>query len=133
MAIVSQALRFDTRRLAPEAQEIDMKFPTKIMIAMAIGVLGASATGAFAETPWEQSHPRRDQVNDRLATQHQRINHELREGELTRPQAGRLRAEDHTIRREERAMSSLNHGHITRSEQKVLNQQENAVNRQIGR
>jgi hypothetical protein len=110
-----------------------MKFPTKIIIAMTIGVLGASATSAFAETPWEQSHPRRDQVNDRLATQHRRINQEVREGELTPRQAQRLHGEDHMIRREERAMSSLNHGHISRAEQRALNQQENAVSRQIGR
>jgi hypothetical protein len=29
-------------------------------------------------------------------------------------------------------MSSMNNGHITRTEQKALNQQENAVSRQIG-
>jgi hypothetical protein len=110
-----------------------MNFPTKFIVALTIGLLGATATSAFAETPWEQSHPRRDQVNDRLATQKWRINHDYREGELTGRQARRLHVEDHMIRREERAMAAVNHGHITRSEQRALNQQENAVSRQIGR
>jgi hypothetical protein len=72
-------------------------------------------------------------VNDRLENQDRRINHEFREGELTPWQARRLHEEDHTIRREERAMASFNHGHITRAEQRALNQQENTVSGQIGR
>jgi len=37
------------------------------------------------------------------------------------------------IRHEERAMARQNAGHITRQEQKVLNQQENAASREIGK
>jgi hypothetical protein len=57
----------------------------------------------------------------------------VREGEITRDQAAKLHKEDHQIRQEERAMASQNGGHITRQEQKTLNQQENAVSRQIGK
>ena len=105
----------------------------KVVTAVAITSLGATATSAFAGTSWERHHPRRDQVNDRLEHQNARINRELREGELTRGQAHRLRMEDRTIRNEERAMARFNHGHITRGEQRLLNQQEDAVSRQIGR
>jgi len=105
----------------------------KVITAAAIAVLGITATTAFAETAWERNHPRRDQVNDRLAHQDARINHELREGEITPWQARRLHAEDRTIRNEERAMARFNHGHITPGEQWLLNKQENAVSRQIGR
>jgi hypothetical protein len=91
------------------------------------------AGSAFAETSWERNHPRRDQVNDRLANQSRRINQEYREGEITRGQARALHREDRQVRREERTMASLDGGHITRADQRALNQQENVISRQIGR
>ncbi|MGB7832082.1 MAG: hypothetical protein WBL84_07715, partial [Xanthobacteraceae bacterium] len=87
---------------------------------------------ACAQSNWAQNHPRREQVNDRLANQNRRINQEVREGEITKGQARQLHQEDHAIRQEERGMAKLNGGHITPAEQKALNQQENAVSRQIG-
>jgi hypothetical protein len=95
-------------------------------------MFASSISGAIAETKWERNHPRRDQVNDRLANQNRRINQERKEGEITRAQANRLHQEDHAIRNEERTMAGFNNGHITGAEQKALNQQENAVSRQIG-
>jgi hypothetical protein len=103
------------------------------IIAVALAMLGTSMTGAIAETQWERNHPRRDQVNDRLSNQNRRINNELREGEITRGQAHRLHSEDRAIRREERTMARFDNGHITRADQRALNQQENAVSGQIGR
>src|SRR5258705_6618053 len=91
------------------------------------------AGSAFAETSWERNHPRRDQVNDRLANQSRRINQEYREGEISRGQARALHREDRQVRREERTMASLDGGHITRTDQRALNQQENVISRQIGR
>ena len=91
------------------------------------------AGSAFAETSWERNHPRRDQVNDRLANQSRRINQEYREGEISRGQARVLHREDRQVRREERTMASLDGGHITRADQRALNQQENVISRQIGR
>jgi len=81
---------------------------------------------------WAAKHPRRAQVNSRLNNQNKRIQNEVKEGDLTKKQAAGLHKEDHQIRREERAMASQNNGHITKSEQKVLNQQENKVSKQIG-
>src|SRR5437868_15488721 len=103
-------------------KEPEMTRTSKIIVAISIGILGASVTSAMAETAWEKSHPRRDQVNDRLANQNARINEEYREGELTGRQARRLHAEDRMIRKEERTMSKFNNGHITRGEQRLLNQ-----------
>ena len=100
---------------------------------LSFAVLGSTVSAAFAETQWERNHARRDQVNDRLANQNHRINHELKEGEITKQQARQLHREDHGIRQEERDMAKMNGGHITKGEQKVLNQQENGVSRQIGR
>jgi hypothetical protein len=102
-------------------------------IVIASTLATAAAGSAYADTGWEQNHPRRDQVNDRLENQSRRINQEYREGEITRGQARTLHREDHQIRREERYMAAQNGGHITRTEQRVLNRQENRVSRRIGR
>src|ERR1700739_3603144 len=104
-----------------------------VAFVVAFAFVGSAVSTAFAETQWERNHPRRDQVNDRLANQNRRINHELKEGEISKQQANQLHREDHAIRREGRTIAKLNGGPITRAEQRALNQQENAVSRQIGR
>jgi hypothetical protein len=99
----------------------------------AIATLAFSFAGvASAQTHWEASHPRRDQVNDRLANQNRRIHQEVREGEMSHAQAAKLHRDDRQIRREERLMASQNGSHITKQEQRTLNQQENRVSKQIG-
>jgi len=106
-----------------------------IFVALTAGAVFSlgMASSALAETRWEQSHPRRDQVNDRLAHQNARIHREVKEGDLTHAQAAKFHHQDHQIRREEQLMASQNGGHITRQEQKTLNQQENALSNKIGR
>jgi hypothetical protein len=103
------------------------------VLALSFAFTGILVLNAIAETRWERNHPRRDQVNDRLENQNRRINQERREGEITKGQAQQLHQEDRAIRNEERTMSKFNNGHITPAEQKALNQQENAVSKQIGR
>jgi hypothetical protein len=90
-------------------------------------------TPSFAETYWERTHPRRDQVNDRIANQFRRIAEERREGELTRGQAQWLRQQDRRILGQERADARWHDGHITRYEQARLNRELNVVSREIGR
>ncbi len=102
------------------------------LIAAAFAALGLSVTSASAEPFWQFHHPRRAEVNERLANQNFRINHEFREGELSPWQARRLHRDDFAIRHEERAMARFNGGYITRGEQHMLNHQENVVSRRIG-
>ena len=104
-----------------------------VVFVISFALVGGSMTAAFAETQWERNHPRRDQVNDRLANQNRRIDRELKEGEISKHQARQLHREGHAIRQEERDMARVNGGRISKGEQKVLNQQENEVSRQIGR
>ena len=101
------------------------------LIGLAVG-LGA-ATGASAATNVEKNHPRRDQVIDRLQNQNKRIHEERKEGDLTAAQAKKLHSEDRAIRRQEQFDGKLNGGSITKTEQKALNQEENAVSKQIGK
>ncbi|HXZ59748.1 MAG TPA: hypothetical protein VEG26_06160 [Steroidobacteraceae bacterium] len=105
-----------------------------LLTAIVTVTLGALATPALAdETQWQKDHPRRTEVNKRLANQNKRIHNEVKEGEITKAQAKQLHSEDHAIRQEERTMASTNGGHITKAEQKSLNQQENQVSQQIGK
>ena len=94
---------------------------------------GAAGSTFAADTKWEKNHPRREQVNNRLENQKDRIAKAGKEGERSTGKAERLTAKDRKIRQEERLMASQNGGHITKSEQAVLNQQENAVSKQIGK
>jgi len=109
----------------------------KMSVALGMAVISLFLLGntviTFAESDWAKDHPRRHQVNKRLNNQNKRINQEVKEGEITKAQAANLHKQDHMIRQEERDMARQNGGHITKGEQKVLNQQENAVSREIGK
>jgi hypothetical protein len=111
-----------------------MRYPTRtITFVISLALVGASIGAASASTPWQRHHPWRVQVNQRLGNLNRRVNVERREGELTPREAGALHREDRTIRREERVMAGFNRTHLTRAEHRALNQQENALGRQIGR
>ncbi len=98
-------------------------------------ILAFSCLMCFAhadDQAWGKHHPRREQVNDRLQRQNQRINREVKEGDMSRQKAARLHRQDHALRQEERDMARQNGGHISRQEQRTLNQQENQVSGRIG-
>ncbi len=97
---------------------------------MLVSLAGVAGT-ASAETAWQKNHPRRTQVNHRLANQNERIHQDVKNGTLTKSQAANLHREDRQVRQEERDMASQNGGHITKSEQKVLDGQENKISGQI--
>ncbi len=102
-----------------------------VTFAAALISIAALVGTASAEDTWQKNHPRRTQVNQRLANQNKRINADVKNGTLTKGQAANLHNEDHQVRQEERDMASQNGGHITKSEQHVLNQQENGISNQI--
>ncbi len=104
-----------------------------LLTATALSSFAQAATAEQKDTQWQKNHPRREQVNKRLAHQNKRINNEVKSGEITKTQAAALHKEDRQIRQEERDMASQNGGHITKQEQKTLNQQENKVSGQIGK
>ncbi len=104
--------------------------PRYAFAVLACATAGLLATSASAET-WSQAHPRRAEVNARLAHENARISAGRADGQLSRGQAHQLRREDHIVRREERLDARLDHGHITRADQRALNQQENRISRQI--
>jgi hypothetical protein len=104
----------------------------KLLSAAAATVALAAVAGtSTAATTWQNCHPRRAEVNSRLHNQNVRIDRDVRDGTLSWHQAAVLHRDDRLIRQEERDMARMDGGHITRFEQRVLNQQENAVSRHI--
>ena len=102
------------------------------LIVTAGFIMSAGLAPVYAgETTWDKNHPRRAEVNKRLANQNHRINQGVKSGALNNRQAARLHKEDHQIRQEERDMAAQNGGHITKQEQRTLNAQENKVSGQI--
>jgi hypothetical protein len=102
-----------------------------ITLTLLATFMTGAAIDVLAEASWDKNHPRRDQVNDRLANQNKRIYKDMKPGEISKPQAQNLHRQDRQIRREEHAMASQNGGHITKQEQKALNQRQNAVSKKI--
>jgi hypothetical protein len=82
-------------------------------------------TGAKG-SKFAKQHPRRNQVNKRVANQRARINQGVKSGELTKSQANQLRANDRAIKQQEHADVKANGGYLTKGEQKQINQEENA-------
>ena len=110
-----------------------MPFKRALLIAL-FGAAGAIATaGAASANPWDLHHPRRVEVNHRLAAQNMRINRDYRDGRISLRQAHYLHAEDRMVRHQERFDARFDRGHITRADQHALNQDENGVSRQIWR
>ena len=94
--------------------------------------LGSAATPALAQTTtWGSEHPRREQVNDRLALQNARIANKVADGQMSKAEGAQLHRNDRAIRQEERDMAAQNGGHLTKQEQRTLNQQEDVNSRKI--
>jgi len=98
---------------------------------MFFAILVSVCTPAYAKENWEQSHPRRAEVNERLENEDQRIHQERKEGVISPAQATQLRSQDRQIRQEEHLMGEQNNGSLTHQEQKILNQQENKLGGEI--
>ena len=110
-----------------------MQFKRALMIAL-FGTAGALVTASAASAnPRDWHHPRRAEVNHRLAFQDRRINHDFRNGRISFRQARYLHGEDRMIRHQERFDAHFDRGHVTRADQRALNQDENGVSRQIWR
>ena len=101
-----------------------------LALSSALGLTGIASASAAT---WAQKHPHRAEVNHRLAHQNRRIDRDFARGEITAHQAARLHREDHMLHTNERFDARFDHSHLTRADQRSLNQDENGVSRQIYR
>jgi hypothetical protein len=110
------------------------KFKLLIVAAVGMAMAGSAAvTGASAETTFQAHHPRRVEVNRRLAVENLRIHKERREGLIGGRKAARLHAQVRGIRHHERIDARFDRSHLTRHEDRTLNHQENRVDRELSR
>ena len=104
-----------------------------LLLATLLCFLGFSNSTFAQDSKFDKNHPRRAEVNDRLANQNARIDKKEADGKMSKAEAKRLHKDDRKIRKEEKRMASKDGGHITPKEQNRLNRQENHVSRKIRR
>ncbi len=106
----------------------------RMLIAASLVLSGLSAIPAEAEARgWQRSHPARTHINHRIARQQVRITRQVRQGDMSRPEARGLRQDLHDVRQQERAYAraNANNGHLTGAQARDLNQQLNQTSQQI--
>jgi hypothetical protein len=106
---------------------------TKTLLAAVAGLaLTLGGVGAASAQGFDQTHPRRAEVNQRLETQDRRIDKAQASGRISEAKAVRLHRADRKIRMAERRDARRHGGHITRVEQARLNHRETKVSHRIG-
>lgn len=110
-----------------------MSLKRKILVAVMGAGLAICGVASASAATWAETHPRRVEVNHRLAHQDMRIDRNLRDGRMSPVKAAYLHREDRMIRTHERRDAALHGGHLTFAEQARLNHQENRASRQIYR
>lgn len=91
------------------------------LLALSLAGIASTASGATADPG----------INERQANQRARIDQGVASGELTKPEARRLKAEQRGLRAEERAMKA--DGKLTKAERKKLHHDLNKTSRDIHR
>lgn len=98
----------------------------------AILSLGAFAQAGPGHQPTHlKHHPRVNEVNRRIDNQEKRITEERKEGDLTKAQAQADRKDLKEINQEKHDMRKMDKGHLTKTDQKALNQQLNQNSKKI--
>ena len=98
-----------------------------LLAVMGLIVAGAGASSASA-APF---HPRRAEVNERLAHQNYRIREARLTGHVGAGEAWRLHRADYHVRKQEVRFARHHDGHISRFEQHRLNHEENRISHHI--
>lgn len=97
----------------------------------------AIAALAFAQGPGHQPkhiahHPRVNEVNRREDRQEKRITNQRKDGDLTKSQAHQDRKNLSEINQEKKDMRKQDNGHLTKADDKALNQQLDKNSKKIG-
>jgi len=81
----------------------------------------------------DPGHPRVNQVNRREGRQQQRIANGVKNDTLKPRQTARLENREANLQNRQQRDMAKNNGHLTKSEQRGLNRQENRISRSIAR
>jgi hypothetical protein len=105
-----------------------------ITLVLPIAAAHAEGKGNPTGAPgsrFAEDHPRRNEVNQRVDNQRERIRDGVQDGNLSHGQAQQLRANDKALKQQEHAAVKANGGHLTAAQQKQLDQQESANSKMI--
>jgi len=107
---------------------------TAVMAALTLGLL-APVRIVLADTPadkhFEQAHPRRDEINDRVRHQRLLLKKQLKDGKITQAQYDQQMASLKNVKTQEVADVKANGGYVTKDQQKALNQELNQNRKEI--
>jgi len=98
---------------------------------MKVQIFGGLLIAALAITSLAQAQTRTPAINHRQHTQERRINEGVRNGQLTRGEAHRLRGEENRISRQRNRYAAS--GRVTRGERRHLRHEENRTGREMYR
>ena len=108
---------------------------TKSLLVLATG--GLMLVGTAAAQPQagpgqvDPGHPRVNQVNGRETNQQNRIANGVKNGSLTPKQTSNIEKRESHIQNSEKRDMAAHNGHLTKAEQKNLNQRQNKVSKTI--
>ncbi len=105
---------------------------TEVVVACAL-VIAPAAMSAQTTSPTPTPGKNDYNVNQRKASQQNRIVQGVNSGQLTPGETARLEHQESGINREERGMRAQDNGHLTAQDRKTLHQQQNQESRRIYR
>ncbi len=79
----------------------------------------------------DPGHPRVNEVNTREQNQQDRIANGEKNGTMTAGQASRVENREQNIENQQKADMAAHNGHLTKSEQRQLNREQNRTSKQI--
>ncbi|MFY9904783.1 MAG: hypothetical protein WBX02_13110 [Terriglobales bacterium] len=114
---------------------------TKSLLLLAVGglMLTGSASAQTSTTSGagpgvvDPGHPRVNEVNSREENQQQRIGNGVKNGTLNSKQTAHLENRETNVQNREKADMAKNNGHLTKSEQKGINRQQNRISKSIAK
>jgi hypothetical protein len=112
---------------------------TNSLLTLAVGglMLAGSASAQTSTTSGagpgvvDPGHPRVNQVNKREGSQQQRIGNGVKRGKLSAQQTSNLEKREASVQNREKKDMAAHNGHLTKAEQKGINQQQNRISKSI--
>jgi hypothetical protein len=104
-----------------------------LMIVGSASAQTSTSTSGAGPGVVDPGHPRVNEVNSREENQQQRIANGVSSGKLNSRQTANLENRETNVQNREKADMAKNNGHLTKSEQRGINRQQNRISRSIAK
>jgi hypothetical protein len=102
-----------------------------LMFAGSAAAQTATTTSGAGPGVVDPGHPRVNEVNRREANQQRRIANGIKNGSLSPKETANLEHREASVQRQEQRDMAKHSGHLTKAEQRHLNERENHISRSI--